>query len=534
MKPASLTQFFMFAVILSILAMRPGAARAGVDPSVVRAQEAALPAGVLPAWETTAEKAHRTPPVPRVTTVDEGLLPPPPASPYRVPAEFEPVAAFVVTQGDWGGDAAMLYDMIKKGTAAEGAGAIVLTWGTVAGYESTLQQQGVDLSRVHVLKPPRGLDAKWARDFGPISLYEGGVDGELAFVDMHYYNDRTRDDAVTAFLAEQIGVDRYGLEGNDHSPPDAAKLYLEGGNFQTDGQGACILSDDIASDNAGKGNTSADTQAKVEGVMAAYLGCQKFIWLTPMPNNSTGHVDMYAKLLTPTDILMIDFPNTTGPNGQADAVVEDNVAIMEAATNLAGDPFVVHRVTIPSLGAMWVYKTYTNSVILNKVVMVPTYNAQYDEAALDAYKDVLGPGYTVVGVPSGSIVAQGGAVHCTTMQIASACGNGRRDELLFEECDGNDLNAATCGSLGLGSGELACDAGTCRFDTSGCELGTDTGTDSETGADADADGDADGDVDAGVDGGAFDLSPGSGGCGCAAVGSPSVGLDLLAILAAAL
>ncbi len=47
------------------------------------------------------------------------------------------------------------------------------------------------------------------------------------------------------------------------------------------------------------------------------------------------------------------------------------------------------------------------------------------------------------------------------------CGNGVIDE--GEDCDGEELNDATCDSLGLGDGELSC-SGLCLFDTTACEL----------------------------------------------------------------
>jgi len=51
------------------------------------------------------------------------------------------------------------------------------------------------------------------------------------------------------------------------------------------------------------------------------------------------------------------------------------------------------------------------------------------------------------------------------------CGNGAIDE--GEECDGTNLGGATCESLGLGTGSLAC-TGACSYDTTGC-IATDCG-----------------------------------------------------------
>jgi agmatine deiminase len=469
------------------------------DPSIQALQESKLRPGVRPAWETASERAAS---VARVAPHPWNLpvVPGPPASGYTVPAEFEAMAAFMVTEGDWDKtEIGMMLDMIKAGTAAPGAGAIVLTHESVATYEGYLSGQGLDISRIHVVQPPDGLDAKWARDFGPISVYEEGKPGHLAFADLHYYNARSEDDAVVAFLAEQAGLNRYGLEGADHDPADDAKLYMEGGNFQTDGKGTCILSNDIPADNAKNGNTQADSLAKVEQILSAYLGCKKTIWLAPMPNNSTGHVDMYSKLLTPTDILVIDTLNQSPQEIEVDAVVEQNVATLQASTNVNGDPFVVHRVTIPSIGSSWVYRTYTNSVIVNKVAMVPTYGDSRDQAALDVYKSILGAAYTVTGIDSSTIVDQGGAVHCTTMQIASACGDGKIQKLLFEECDGQDLDGKTCASMGLSSGDLKCDPDTCLLDTAGCAAAVDAGSDTLSEAATDAKSGEDAGTDAGAD-----------------------------------
>lgn len=46
------------------------------------------------------------------------------------------------------------------------------------------------------------------------------------------------------------------------------------------------------------------------------------------------------------------------------------------------------------------------------------------------------------------------------------CGNGNLEP--EEECDGTNLNSATCDSLGFAGGNLACDPESCTFDVGGC------------------------------------------------------------------
>ncbi len=55
---------------------------------------------------------------------------------------------------------------------------------------------------------------------------------------------------------------------------------------------------------------------------------------------------------------------------------------------------------------------------------------------------------------------------CVGVEIPDICGDGVVNG--FEECDGSDLNGASCTSLGYDAGALAC-GDDCTFDTSDCE-----------------------------------------------------------------
>jgi hypothetical protein len=63
----------------------------------------------------------------------------------------------------------------------------------------------------------------------------------------------------------------------------------------------------------------------------------------------------------------------------------------------------------------------------------------------------------------------GAAGACSGPDLPYWCGDGQRGR--FEECDGDDLGAWTCPSLGFsGGGVLRCTAA-CRFDTRACVPG---------------------------------------------------------------
>ena len=66
------------------------------------------------------------------------------------------------------------------------------------------------------------------------------------------------------------------------------------------------------------------------------------------------------------------------------------------------------------------YRTYTNSVFINKTVIVPFYREEYDTIAQRIYEEAL-PGYNIVGIDcdnnGNNIIPLSGAIHCITHSV---------------------------------------------------------------------------------------------------------------------
>ena len=82
-------------------------------------------------------------------------------------------------------------------------------------------------------------------------------------------------------------------------------------------------------------------------------------------------------------------------------------------------------------------------------------------------EDFAGASCESLGLGSGVLACTAQCMRDTDGCAPSTCGNGQVDAPA-EDCEGADLNGATCGTLGyLGGGELGCSS-TCKFDQSGC------------------------------------------------------------------
>jgi hypothetical protein len=91
--------------------------------------------------------------------------------------------------------------------------------------------------------------------------------------------------------------------------------------------------------------------------------------------------------------------------------------------NCYGRPYKIVRIPMPpSSGGQYPpssnYFTYTNSLIVNKTVLVPIYGLSQDTTALRIYKENM-PGYKVIGFDCNAIIPASGAIHCITKEIGT-------------------------------------------------------------------------------------------------------------------
>ncbi len=338
--------------------------------------------------------APRKQPLPNWATPEEAELErkadPPDVSPraappsgFRVPAEFEPMQVVVLT---WAGDEEML-----EGIALAAATAGADVW--VVGGPSAIP--GVPEAKY------RRLDFRynsvWARDYGPVGIDEH--EHTLAIVDTTYrhYASRPADDAIPCKLAETVGAACFGTG-----------LILDGGNYMTDGRGNAFLTRRVYD-----WNRQLSTE-RVDELLKAYLGAETLHILDyasegGYPADGTGHLDMFAKLLAPCKVLVAETEDEPYKH------VTDAAAEYFAALSCGeGKHYEVSRVRAWSQNGTWY--TYTNSLIVNRTVIIPFYRDGDNDAASRVYRSAL-PGYEVVGVFSDSTITMGGSIHCVTKDL---------------------------------------------------------------------------------------------------------------------
>jgi agmatine deiminase len=142
------------------------------------------------------------------------------------------------------------------------------------------------------------------------------------------------------------------------------------------------------------------------------------LWLGDglLNDHTDGHIDTIARFVAPGVAACME-PTRDDPNRDAMIAIR---SALERSIDARGRKLEV--VAIPSPGAVTdedgrlMPASYLNFYIGNTTVVIPTYGAPNDDAAVRAI-GALFPGRRTVGASAKAILAGGGAFHCITQQV---------------------------------------------------------------------------------------------------------------------
>ncbi len=190
----------------------------------------------------------------------------------------------------------------------------------------------------------------------------------------------------------------------------ATNLRIEGGNLISNGRGICITTQQVLDANA----DHAD-EATVREWMQECYGAEQAVFLEPLSGEPTGHVDMFATFVSPYTVVVGRFDVESDP---INAALLDRNADRLARVTTPDGPLRVVRIPMPPHDEE-TWRTYTNVVFANGVLMVPIYpelDPAGRDAALETFSRVL-PGWRIIGMNATRLAELGGAMHCITMNL---------------------------------------------------------------------------------------------------------------------
>jgi agmatine deiminase len=245
-------------------------------------------------------------------------------------------------------------------------------------------------------------DDAWMRDSGPTFVED--EDGRILAIDWVFnswggkYPPWDRDDAVARRVATLAGVPRVRSE-----------LVVEGGALEVDGRGGLIATQSSLVDARRNPGVGRD---EIERAFSELLGVSHFVWLDGCieGDDTDGHVDEIARFVAPGRVVCAY---------ESDARDANHEPLERCRSQLLAAPEleVVDLPMPPPIvaGGQRLPASYANFYIANAAVLVPTFGAASDAAALDLLGRLF-PGRKAVGIPSQALLRGLGSVHCLTQQ----------------------------------------------------------------------------------------------------------------------
>jgi agmatine/peptidylarginine deiminase len=346
----------------------------------------------LPHWMTEEESVMWK----NYTAPFNPLFSDPPPSPVRGMAEWEELQGIIIT---WTSFQSILRQIVDY---AQEEGKVFIICSDSNSVKSYLLAGGVPLYNLEFLIT--SFNSIWVRDYGPWTAYTNDID-TLNIIDWIYNRPRPLDDITPVFFANYIYAPIYQTT----TPP--YDLIHTGGNLMVDGHGTAFSSKLILNENPGK------TEAQIDEIMSKFLGINRYIKMNNLPYDVIHHIDMHIKLLDEETLLVGQYPTGISDGPQIEANLQ---YVLNNFQTCFGKPFNVIRIPMPPEGGQYPpqgdYRTYTNSMIVNKTVIIPTYEYQYDTTAFRIYREAM-PGYNIVGINSNSIIPSLGAIHCIVKEV---------------------------------------------------------------------------------------------------------------------
>lgn len=353
----------------------------------------------LPHYPTAEEQVRMRDYLQEVKSHFQRSAPLPPSGPVRTMGEWEEIQALIIT---WAGHNAILREIVRH--AVKETKVLIIT-NTPATVSDQLTNAGILLDSVQFVNTP--FNSIWVRDYGPWTVYKNDVDS-LFLIDWIYNRPREQDDATPIAIAEHLDIPIF------EAIADPEDWVHTGGNHLPDGMGTAFSSMLVLEENTDK------TEAEIDTIAKKYLGVNQYIKFPTLPYDGIHHLDMHMRLLDEETIMFGEYPDGVADGPQINANIE---YLLEEFQTSFGNKYKIVRMPMPPEGTRYPdeggdYRTYTNSIFINKTILVPTYEERYDTTALRIYKENL-PGYNVVGINCNTIIPSLGALHCITKLVGT-------------------------------------------------------------------------------------------------------------------
>ena len=257
----------------------------------------------------------------------------------------------------------------------------------------------------------------WVRDYGFLTVQSTGG-AELMDFRFNGWGGKFQADHDNA--ANRLLFETQLLRGHY---VDALDFELEGGGIESDGCGTLLTTAEcLLNPNRRRQGDAVPTpdKAQVEALLKERLGVERILWLHHgylAGDDTDSHIDTLARLCPNDTIIYVQCTDTADEHYEALAEMERELQAFRTLENKS-----YRLIPVPLPDACFdeeerLPATYANFLIMNKVVLVPTYAQPYKDALALKNIQKAFPEREIIGVDCRALIRQHGSLHCATMQF---------------------------------------------------------------------------------------------------------------------
>lgn len=285
---------------------------------------------------------------------------------------------------------------------------------TLAAYLKQHLPQSV-LSQIRLVQAP--TNDTWARDHAFITVV--GTHGP-ELIDFRFngwggkFEARLDNTINRRLMAEGV------LKGHYE---DCNDFELEGGAIESDGQGTILTTEEclLNTNRRCEGDKIPMVDRKqVELLLCERLGAERVLWLKNgylAGDDTDSHIDTLARLCPNNTIVYVQCNN---PDDEHYTALRDMEKELQAFRTVEDKPYSL--LPLPMADPCFdedgerLPATYANFLIMNKAILLPTYNQPENDAQAIKILQKAFPQHEIVGIDCRTLIRQHGSLHCVTMQ----------------------------------------------------------------------------------------------------------------------
>ncbi len=338
----------------------------------------------------------------------------------RLPAEWERqqgiLLCFPHNGNDWPGKYHAIQwafvEFIKKVTTYEPLYLLVADENLKLKVVDMLERAHAELEKITFII--QKTNRSWMRDSGPIIIKNGNAREALNFNFNGWakYANYRLDKHVPSKVANALNI------------PLTQAIYkgkpvtLEGGAIDSNGKGTLLTSEECLLHPSIQVRNPGLTKADYEVIFKEFLGIINTIWVGDgiKGDDTHGHIDDLCRFVNEDTIVTVVEPNSKHPNHKA---LQDNLFRLEKTTLENGKKPKIVTLPMPNeilFENVILPASYANFLIMNKCVLVPTFNDAKDREALNILTKCF-PNRNVIGINAIDLIWGFGTLHCLSQQI---------------------------------------------------------------------------------------------------------------------